>query len=177
MKLRYGMVRILAVALLAATAACATVEAPDGSYEAGLAAYERGDHDAAYDIWRSLSSAGDAQASYRLGDLFDYGTGVDQDYELAALYYRRAAQRGHADAQFRLAGRYADGLGVRKNRLKSLTWYMIALDNRELSHRNRELAQMYLGSYHSVCVMEKLHCRELQEKAQRLAAAWQAKTD
>lgn len=177
MKLRSGPARVLVVALLAASAGCATLEAPATTYEAGLAAYERGDHDGAYDIWRSLSTAGDARASYRLGDLFDYGTGVDQDYELAALYYRRAAERGHADAQFQLAGRYNDGLGVRKNRLKSLTWYMIALDNRNLSHRNRELAQRYLRSYHSVCVMEKLHCRELQEKAQRLAAAWQAKTD
>ena len=96
---------------------------------------------------------------------------------MAAAYYRRAAERGHAGAQFQLAGRYEDGLGVSEDPLESLTWYMIALDNPDLSARDREAAENRLSTFHSVCALEEARCRELEAEARRRAAAWQAKAD
>lgn len=172
MKLMAIRVWILAIFALHALSGCTTA---GGSYEEGQAAYARGDYPAAYGIWRALANRGDGQASYRVADMHDFATGVEQDYALAAHYYRMAAERGHADAQFRLAGRYNDGQGVIKDRLTSLTWYMIALDNPELSRRNRELTEMYLGSFASGCALEEPRCRALQAEAQRRSEEWQAR--
>ena len=163
---------ILVIFVVSALSACTTGR---GSYEQGEAAYERGDYLAAYEIWWWLSIHGDTEATFRMADMHDYGTGVEQDYGLAAHYYRKAAELGHADAQFRLAGRYNDGQGVIKDGLTSLTWYMIALDNPELSRRNRELAEMYLRSFASGCALEETRCRALQAEAQRRSEEWQAR--
>ena len=174
MKLGFVPARFVAIAMLAALAACATGEELTGSFDEGLAAYEQGDHRAAYFIWRSASTAGDRRAAFRIGDLYDFGTGIDQDYGMAAAYYLRAAEFGHAEAQFRLAGRYEDGVGVSRNRLQALIWYLIAIENKELSIRNRELAELHVRTFTSTCAVESDYCKELHAEARRKAAAWQA---
>lgn len=177
MKLRSVSGWILTIIAALALSACATDATDKGSYEQGAAAYERGDYLAAYEAWRSLSNRGNSEASFRIADMHDYGTGVEKDYGLAAHYYRKAAERGHAEAQFRLAGRYDTGLGVIKDGVTSLTWYMIARDNEDLSPRNRDRADSYLRTFHSTCALEQPRCQAMQAEAQRRAEAWQAQAD
>lgn len=43
------------------------------------------------------------------------GLGTDQDYETAALWLERAAEKSHKYAQYTLAGLYAKGQGVEKD--------------------------------------------------------------
>ena len=45
------------------------------------------------------------------------------DYVNAAGWYRKAAQKGHADSQYRLGFLYELGLGVPKNYKEALLWY------------------------------------------------------
>ncbi|RMD65384.1 MAG: sel1 repeat family protein, partial [Alphaproteobacteria bacterium] len=60
-----------------------------GGYEDGMAAYEDGDYLRAVKIWRPLAEAGDANAQYGLGKLYETGGGdLARDYARAAKWYR-----------------------------------------------------------------------------------------
>lgn len=45
---------------------------------------------------KSKAQAGDASAQYALGAAYEKGTGVEQNDDLAAQWYRKAAERGNA---------------------------------------------------------------------------------
>lgn len=59
-----------------------------------------------------LALAGNPAAQNRVGALHEYGLAGLQDYDAAATWYRKAANRGDADAQFNLSQLYRLGLGV-----------------------------------------------------------------
>jgi uncharacterized protein len=50
-----------------------------GPLEDGLAAYERGDYATALSEFRLLAEQGNAVAEYRLGYMYENGSGVTQD--------------------------------------------------------------------------------------------------
>jgi uncharacterized protein len=66
-----------------------------GPLEDGVAAHDKGDYATALRLWRPLAEQGNAYAQYNLGLMYDYGTGVAQDYREAAKWYRLAAVRGY----------------------------------------------------------------------------------
>ena len=76
----------------------------------------------------SAALSGDAAAQYRLGEMYDLGQGVAQDYAQAVAWYRRAAEQGHAPAQFALAEMYKNGDGVTKDLTQAVKWYRRAAD-------------------------------------------------
>jgi TPR repeat protein len=51
-------------------------------------------------------------AQFNLGQRYEYGIGIPQDYAQAAAYYRKAADRGYAAAQQYLGFLYESGKGV-----------------------------------------------------------------
>jgi TPR repeat protein len=65
--------------------------------------YERGvgvgqDTKKAVSLYCKAARAGDADASYYLGQLYAFGRGIDTDRELAAAWFYQAAQRKHPRA-------------------------------------------------------------------------------
>jgi uncharacterized protein len=76
------------------------------------AAYDRSDYATALPLLRLLADQGNATAQYRLGHLYDDGTGVTQDYVQALRWYRLAADQGIAAAQFGLGTIYENGQSV-----------------------------------------------------------------
>ncbi len=46
-----------------------------------------------------LAEKGDADAQFKLGNLYSDGDGVPQDDEKAVAWYLQSAEQGHADAQ------------------------------------------------------------------------------
>lgn len=58
---------------------------------------------------RLAARLGDAEAQFRLGEMYEKGEGVEQDYEHAAELYLEAARQGNADAQNNLAFMYFKG--------------------------------------------------------------------
>ena len=66
---------------------------------------------------------GDANAQFNLALMYIKGLGVEQSYETAALWYKRAANQGHADAQVNLAFMYIKGLGVEQSYETAALWY------------------------------------------------------
>ena len=56
-------------------------------FDAGMAAYERGDFTTAMTEWRPLAEAGDPEAQYRVGGLYVFGEGTRRDYEIGVDWF------------------------------------------------------------------------------------------
>ena len=86
------------------------------SVKAGIDAWQRGDYVGAVAIWRPLAEAGDADASFNMGQAYRLGRGVLVDLATAQSWLERAALKGHTDAQTTLGlllfqnGNQAEGL-------------------------------------------------------------------
>ncbi len=87
------------------------------------ARYKAGDYAEALRVCSRLAEAGDANAPYYLGRMYERAEGVSKDLETALRWYRRAAEKGHAASQQRVAVAYALGLGgVQKDEAKAIEW-------------------------------------------------------
>lgn len=89
------------------------------------------------------ANAGDVTAQYRLGEIYDNGVGVPQDYKEAAKWYRIAAEKGHAKAQYRLAEMHHLGKGVLKG--GSYKWFRMAAEQGYAIAQSRLGAMYYFG--------------------------------
>ncbi|WP_299397582.1 tetratricopeptide repeat protein [Pelagibius sp.] len=58
---------------------------------------------------------GEAAACHRLGTMYDFAQGVDEDLVLAAAYYRHACDGGHAAGCYGLAVKLQLGEGVARD--------------------------------------------------------------
>ena len=72
---------------------------------------------------RKLAEAGDAAAQTELGERYEDGRNVVQDYAVAVSWVRRAAEQGHAPGQAALGFMYDLGRGVRENHDEAARWY------------------------------------------------------
>ncbi len=66
---------------------------------------------------------GDAKAQFKLGSRYEYGNGVEQSYEKAVKWYRKAAEKKNAEAQFKLGHCYEQGKGVSPSNEEAIRWY------------------------------------------------------
>lgn len=81
----------------AAFAAFATpVAAQD--VQAGIAAWQSGDYNAAVQQWRPLADSGNADAQFNLAQAYRLGRGVAQNLNLAEQWFERAARQRHEQA-------------------------------------------------------------------------------
>ena len=65
-------------------------------------------------------------AQFNLGVMYADGKGVPADDQEAALWFRKAAEQGHASAQFRLGLSYANGEGVLEDDVQAYAWINLA---------------------------------------------------
>ncbi len=107
------------VAVLAAPAALA-------GFEDGVAAYDRGDYAAAFQVWRPLAGQGDVRAQYRLGRLYEVGDGVPRDDVEALRWFDAAGEQGDKAALVSIGIFHADGRGVPQDTFKAYMWWEIA---------------------------------------------------
>ena len=111
---------IMAVALMLALNARA-------DFNDGVVALMMGEYDKAVNILMPLAeTANHAYAQYFVGRMFAGGQGVEQDFDAAAKWYRKAAEQGVGDAQFRLGSLYEAGNGVPKDMEYAYSWYRVA---------------------------------------------------
>lgn len=74
-------------------------------------------------ILRPLAEGGNAQAQFRLGDVYGELQGVERNLKVAADWYERAALQGSVGAMLKLGAMYASGNGVPQNNNRAYTWY------------------------------------------------------
>ena len=105
----------------------------------GLAAYDGGDYRTAFEQWRALAEAGDAEAQTALAGLYFDGLGTPEDAAAAVCWYRRAAEQGDAVAQQNLGDLYARGIGVGRDLVSAYVWLSLAAEQgRRWSARRRD---------------------------------------
>lgn len=142
--------RCLGRALAGATLALLLLLGPTqpvraATFDQGLDAFQAGNYKQAADIWLELADAGDRQAQYAVGKLYESGQGVPQNYARAAEWYGRAAKQGLAAAQNNLALLYNTGRGVQRNPAEAVRlWQQAAAQGHVQAQYNLGLAY-YLG--------------------------------
>lgn len=144
--------------LLTLAIAAGTVLGAD--FNAGLAAYEKGDYAGAFREWEPLAKSGDSAAQFNLGLLYYDGRGATQNYSEALRWFRRAADQGYARAQLNLGAMYGVGKGVGRDYVQAYKWLSICA----ASGNNSCVQQRDL-------VGKKLKPSKLAE-AQKLATDW-----
>jgi hypothetical protein len=95
--------------------------------------------------YTKAAEQGDAAAQSNLGNMYDNGKGVQQDYKTAVMWYTKAAEQGDATAQSNLGVMYASGEGVPESHIKAYVWWSMAKANgNEIAKDNIEIlkAQM-----------------------------------
>jgi uncharacterized protein len=99
-----------------------------GQLEAGEAAYFKHDYANAMRLLRPLADSGNTSAQNRVASIYFWGgPGVHQDAAQAALWYRKAAERGNALAQAHLGLMFEHGYGVPKNAVMARMWLNLAV--------------------------------------------------
>src|SRR5262249_31377002 len=71
--------------------------AVQADFQKGLDAWNAGDYKSAFDEFKQAADKGDARAQFYLGEAFNKGRGVVQDYAEAVTWYSRAAEQNSAD--------------------------------------------------------------------------------
>ncbi|KAF9276724.1 hypothetical protein BGZ88_001568, partial [Linnemannia elongata] len=88
------------------------------------------------------ASLGDAKSQVELGDMYRVGDGVEQDFEAARHWYRKAAKQGDPSGQCNLGHLYRLELGVDQNHSRAMRWYKKAADQGDAG------GQCYVGLVH-----------------------------
>ena len=91
---------------------------------------------------KTQAAQGNASAQNQLGQRYDSGRGVPQDYATARGWYEKAAAQGHAWAQNQLGQLYADGRGVPQDYKKARQWWEQAAAQ-GVSQAQYNLGQLY----------------------------------
>jgi hypothetical protein len=89
---------------------------------------------------RVLAEQGNAQAQYRLGNVYLYGQGVPKDNDEALRWYRKAADQGNAAAEYGVGYMYFHGLSAPQDYAEAARWCRKAADQGYVK------AQSILGS-------------------------------
>jgi TPR repeat protein len=95
-------------------------------FEAGLAAADRGDYEAAMAEWIPLAADGVASAQYNVALLYLNAWGVQRDAWEALTWFWQAAEQGHADAQYAIGTMYEEGIDMPVDLAHAYAWYAVA---------------------------------------------------
>jgi TPR repeat protein len=166
-----------------------------GSYDDGLAAYNRNDYATALSLIRPLAELGNARAQYLLAVMYQEGLGVPQDYAQAAKWYRLAGEQRHLRAQLNLGYMYENG-ELPQDYAEAARWYRKAAEQGDVEGEDqlgimyefgRGVPQDYIQAYkwldlaaapggsiptdHRNALAAKMTSDQIAE-AQRLAREW-----
>ncbi len=115
------------------TSGTSAPQSPKGSAQAAnvgpdtpAKAIARGDFATALRLARAKAMAGDAAAQHTLGYLYETGSGVPLNYEMAASWNRKAAEQGNAGGQADLGWLYYKGLGLPRDPVQAYKWLVLA---------------------------------------------------
>jgi TPR repeat protein len=95
----------------------------------GLIHADAGEFEKAVAAYQLAADRGDITSQYLLGKSYEMGSGITQDYALAAKWYTKSAERGDhvaSDGMVGLGSLYERGLGVEKDAAKAVALYQQA---------------------------------------------------
>ncbi len=118
--LRRTLAGVVLAAMLTGGAAAA------GPIDDAAAAFMGGDYVTALRLLWPLAEQGDPTAQTILGNMYDEGKGVPQDYEEAVKWCRLAAEQRFPQGQDNLGQMYFEGRGVPKSYVEAYKWFNLA---------------------------------------------------
>ena len=127
------------VLCLIALGSCSTA---DPRFTAGLSSFQKSDFAGAHKMWLPAANAGARNAQHGLGWLYEKGLGVAQNYQISAMWYRKAADQGHGGAQLNLGNFYDNGTGFAKDYKKAAAYFAKSAEN-NIAEAQNNLGQMY----------------------------------
>jgi hypothetical protein len=111
------------------------------------------------------AKAGDIQAMYAVGELYELGMGTRSDRDKALTWYRAAANNGHAEGAYQLGYAHYWGKGVEKDRSQAHVWFLRAAE------RGNQAAMPYLSKMYALGQGVSQDKAEAQRWADRAATA------
>ena len=114
-------------------------------FDAGMAAYEKGDWDTALRESRAGADQGDRRAQYLLGLIHDHGRGIAEDNEVAIHWYREAATQGHTGALYALGQIYSSDRDIAKDDDAAARWFRLAAEQGDAKAQLRLGVKYYAG--------------------------------
>lgn len=94
-----------------------------------ITAYKNNDYRTASQEFKKLAENGQVEAQRYLGQMYDKGLGVPQNYQKALSWYKRAAEQKDPAAQYHLGLKYANGHGVKEDQFQAYIWFAISFNN------------------------------------------------
>lgn len=107
------------------------------------------------------AEAGDASAQNRIGEMYEFGQGVDRDPDSAFSWYQKAAEQGNLTAWHNLGRCYNFGTGVEQDYETAEQWY------RKAAEQGHQQAMFFLGTLYATD-----HGSETSHDADVVAYAW-----
>jgi len=92
-------------------------------FDEGVAAYQAGDIQLAAKEFRAAAAAGNSDAQFNVGLMYEQGIGVSKDEQESLVWYRKSAEQGNPNAQFNLAVMYENGRGTAVDFFQAHQWY------------------------------------------------------
>lgn len=89
--------------------------------------YDRANMKSSLGVWMEKAKAGDAQAQFYVGQIYEKGMDVAPDYSAAAEWYRKAAASGSNEAKLSLAAMMENGHGMPADPTGALNLYREAM--------------------------------------------------
>lgn len=131
------------LALLALFAAFPIAAAP---FDDGMQALQAGDFAEARATFTPLATAGNGNAQFMLGVMFENGLGTTKDPGAAASWYEKAAAAGVASAQYNLGIFYQLGTGVPRDPAFALKFHGMAAAQGHSRAQNNLGTMYYTGT-------------------------------
>jgi hypothetical protein len=95
--------------------------------KAGVIAYKSANYAEALKEFTAAADAGNAQAQYLVGSMYDNGQGTAANDTEAVKWYARAAHQGFVTAQYNLGMMLVHGEGIEKpDYMQAYAWFSIA---------------------------------------------------
>ncbi len=107
------------------------------------------------------AEAGDASAQNRLGEMAEFGYGMERNPDLAIQWYLKAADQGLVAAQHNIGRSYNFGTGVQQDFAEAERWY------RKAAEQGHTEAMFFLGTLYS-----NEHGSHADRNTNILAYAW-----
>lgn len=126
-------------------------------------------------VWLPQAQAGDAEAQYYVGQMFEKGLGVPPDFAAAASWYLKAAEQGYGAAQVALGSLYETGRGVPEDEQEALRWYRRAAGLAEdlvvlqgVEYEELTAAEEQLGETQEQLEQQRRRVEELEQEVEQL---------
>ncbi len=114
-----------------------------------------------FDRLMPLAKAGNAEAQNRIGEMLEFGQGVERDVDAAYQWFHRAAEQGEVAAWHNLGRNYNFGSGVEQDFAIAEEWY------RRAAERGYTKSLFFLGTLYATD-----HGQDESHSSDIIAYAW-----